>query len=108
MKAKLINACKNTWRSKDERHNRNAIYFIIIETTLQDNEVPVGVGYFILIKSGAVMVCFHTAMGRNLLEMMSVQQSIALVVALGLGAAKLGGLGCGSLCGEGIFAVGEK
>lgn len=42
LNAKLINACKNTSRSKDERRSRNAIYFIIIETTLKDNEAPVG------------------------------------------------------------------
>jgi len=66
-------------RSKDERSNRNAIYFII-EATLEDNKAPVSMGYFTLIKSGAVKVSYHTVMGRNLLEMMSVQQSIALVV----------------------------
>lgn len=52
MKTKLINACKTRGDPRDERSNRKAIYFIIIETTLKDNEAPVGVGYFILIKSG--------------------------------------------------------
>lgn len=45
-------------------------------------------------------------MDRNLLEMMSVQQSIAWVVGTGAWGWELGGLGCGSLqeCeGKGFF-----
>lgn len=73
-------------RSKDERRNRNAIYFIIIETTLQNNEALDGIGWFILIKSG--VVCFHATLGRNLLEMPS-----AGLFPVWVAGAVLGGLG---------------
>lgn len=60
-------------------------------------------GYSSLMKSGAMTVRFHAAMGRNLLEMMPIQQSIALLV----GTESTGLWQPGGVSGEGICAVGE-